>query len=171
MPTLHRNRRDRKRRAGLASIEIIVMLPVFIVMLLGVVYLHEQALARQSALVAARGCAFHYASLGCTDAAKRAPACQGLDVGRAASLEGYEASRFDEVADWPLLGAGLRALFGVGAVSRASREHAPLSGGAKVAVTESFYLVCNTESVSWKGRMEQLVCAAASKLGTDALCK
>lgn len=59
--------RGRRSRQGTASVEVIVMLPFFMIVFAGIFYMHSHYMGRQQAMLRARSCTWTYASGGCRD--------------------------------------------------------------------------------------------------------
>lgn len=57
--------RARLRRRGTASVEVLMMLPFFLIAYWGLYYMHGRYLGRQQALLRARSCTWTYAAEGC----------------------------------------------------------------------------------------------------------
>jgi hypothetical protein len=55
------------RRRGTASVEVVMMLPVFIVAFFGLYWMHSHYMARQQAMSRARSCGWVYAAGACED--------------------------------------------------------------------------------------------------------
>jgi hypothetical protein len=149
--------------------EIVVMLPVFILLFLGVLHIHSAGLARQNAQSAARACACHYAVNGCTEEAAKDPICDGLQVGKEGSVEGGDEdtkqaqdSIWDELSSWPVFGKVVSLLFGEGASARSEQVAQAFVGDHDRKVSGRFYMVCNTVSQSWSGKISELLCDAAN---------
>lgn len=160
---------------GTASVEIVVMLPVFILLFLGVMHIHSKGLAQQEAQTAARACAYYFAVNGCTDDAAEHPICDGIDVGKTAKIKDAGSDTEEhhgfltEVEGWPILGTAVQMLFGEGSRALAQREAQSFIGTEPSQVSGRFFMVCNTRSVSWSDRMGELLCGAASKLNVGKL--
>lgn len=171
--------RERARRAertrGTASVEIVVMLPLFVILLAGVYHLHASGSAALVAAERARGCAFQYAVNGCESAEKAelcrdAQAAKGNDVkseSDARSEGGDETSQelarsesiLDRVEDIPVLGALVRTLFGEGAVAVARTAAPGFMESEDGSVEKSYYIVCNTVSKGWSELIRDQVCS------------
>lgn len=67
MTTNKISRASRRRRAGTASVEVIVMLPLFLIAYSGIYYMYGHYMGRQQALLRARSCGWTYAAGGCAD--------------------------------------------------------------------------------------------------------
>jgi hypothetical protein len=149
---------------GTASVEIVVMLPVFLVLLLGTYYVHDVALARQRALSDARGCAYGYAVRGCPSDAAKVPGCKGLTAGLAGEVDGHHSDTEaqaqalkDDVGRFPVLSSAVDALFGKGGRARAKRSHRDLLGSEPGATEQSFYMTCNTVPSSFADHLWALL--------------
>jgi len=171
-------------RRGSASVEIVVMLPLFIVLFAGVYHLHSAGSAALVAAEAARGCAWQFAVTGCEDA-KRLELCQGASAAKgndvksesdarseagdetASELEESE-SVLDKIEDIPILGELVTMLFGEGAVAAAERKVPGFMRSEDVTMARAYYIVCNTVSKSWSDLMKDQVCAVMTdNLGMD----
>ncbi len=156
---------------GTASVEIVVMLPVFIILFLGVMHIHSIGLARQQAQTAARGCAYYFAVNGCTEGAAAAPICKGVDVAKIGDIPNdapgkkEDTAAIDEVKDWPLVGGLVTQLFGEGSRARSDQTARSFIGHEDRKVTGRFFMVCNTVSQSWSTKIEELLCGVARKAG------
>ncbi len=153
---------------GTASVEIVVMLPVFILLFLGVLHIHSAGIGQQEAQSAARACAYYYAVNGCTNDAAAHPVCEGLNVGKAAEAGSVKDAKDDtsvltEVESWPVLGDALKLLFGEGSRARAERQVQSFVGDGDSKAVGRFYLVCNTVSESWSEKISELLCAVAAR--------
>lgn len=170
--------RLRSDARGTASIEIVVMLPLFVLLLLAVYHLHTSGTAALLAAEQSRGCAFQYAVTGCAgvdglELCKGAYASKGADVKResdARNRAGDELNReldrnesiLDKVEDIPVLGGLVRMLFGEGALASSEREAPRFMGRESLALRSTYYVVCNTVSKSWEDLMRDQVCAVVT---------
>ncbi len=160
---------------GTASVEIVIMLPVFILLFWGVMHIHSIGLARQQAQSAARGCAYHFAVNGCTDDAAAAPICAGIDVSKVGDIpddapgKREDTSAIEAVKDWPLVGYLVERLFGEGSRARSEQTAKSFVGDEDSKVAGRFFLVCNTVSQSWSGKLTDLVCGVAKKAQFDGI--
>jgi hypothetical protein len=176
-----RGRRRRpawRARQGTASVEIVVMLPFFITLFAGIYYLHGLAMAVQQAGVASRSCVWAHAVAGCPKA--RPAICQNLNIDDAKVGEGgagetsgsgaesdgqYEhasseaSSTFDKIANIPIVGAAVRAMFGKGVRITAQRGAPGFMGQDRVTMSRSNYVVCNTVPQSWEESVSELFSA------------
>jgi hypothetical protein len=113
--------RCRQRRAGVATVEAVIVLPVFGILLVGTLLLHQLYSAHQKALVTARRCAFEYAVHGCVEVP---PSCRGRpttgqsDEGKERSQKivsdarVHEDNQFDVFAKVPVIGSAIDGIFG-----------------------------------------------------------
>jgi hypothetical protein len=165
----------RLRRAqcleGTASVEVVVMLPLFIALLFAVSYLHGLGSAFLEAKNAARACAWTHALRGCAD--RLPPVCKAIGLGKSdgmrLSLAGSELevrrdgtfelqrSYFDEVAAIPLVGAAVASVFGVGQRISATRTAPGYAGAREQVIAESVYVLCNSQAASWSDKVEELL--------------
>ncbi len=153
---------------GTASVEIVVMLPVFILLFLGVMHIHSTGIARQEAQSAARACAYYYAVNGCSDDAAKAAICKDIEVGKIGEIEKDSkdsASIVDKVGQWPILGPLVTQLFGEGSRALAERQAQAFVGDDDSKVSGRFYMVCNTVSQSWSGKVPEILCGAGDLIG------
>lgn len=154
----------RRTREGTASVEVVVMLPVFIVLVAGIFHVHGAAMARLEAREAARGCAYQFAMDACQRAEHAVDLCEGAEPARGAPLDGGASAEqargvFAELERWPVLGPLVAGVFGETASASATREgRGYLSSTREAGVdalpsvaTEGIYLVCNTEPRDWGG--------------------
>ena len=155
---------------GTASVEIVVMLPVFITLFLATFYLHDLGMAAQRAGVASRSCIWAHAVAGCPD--RRPAACDDLvlsdaQVGDPEDSEGAQdgsedvepnpsKSAFDRLADLPVVGAAIQALFGKGVRITATRSARAFMRSEYVSLSRSNYVVCNTVPATWSEKLDDL---------------
>lgn len=178
------SRRTRMRRRGSASVEIVVMLPVFVILFAGVYHLHASGSAALVAAERARGCAWQYAVNGCESVAKAelcrdAQAAKGDDVKAEsdARTEGSDEtseelarneSVFDRIEDIPVLGALVRTLFGEGAVAVARTAAPRFMQRESDSMEKTYYIVCNTVSKGWGDLIRDQVCGVVQgQLGLE----
>jgi hypothetical protein len=149
----------RPSQRGTASVEVVVMLPVFIILVAAIYHVHGVAMARLEARAAARGCAYQYAMDACQPAEHLVDLCTVAEPARGgAPLDGGDSAAqaggiFAELERWPVLGPAVISVFGETASASATSEgraHLAAEPDAGVA-TESIYLVCNTEPRDWGG--------------------
>jgi hypothetical protein len=86
------------RRRGTASVEVVMMLPFFIVVFFGIYWMHAHYAGRQQAMLRARSCAWVFAAGACEDKATL-DACLKDDGGR--SAEKGEKAQGSASGSWP----------------------------------------------------------------------
>jgi hypothetical protein len=156
-----RHRGARRRACGTASVEAVIALPVFIIVLSGVWFVRDRQLAIQSAANQARSCAWQYSANDCTEIPK---GCEGvlapgtapragnkvddaLNDAKKAVLAGGDSKGVIEKVATGLLGPAIDALFGRfvdGNTSRTLNRPGALGDGQTV-VTGSYHLACNLQ--------------------------
>jgi hypothetical protein len=157
-----------REQGGTSSVEIVVMLPVFIILFFAVSYCYAQAAAKQEALTAARGCAFQFAMNGCELSYSGVDLCASAEPRKLADVEGPESTGvFAKVEQIPLVGAAVETLFGEGAGAHATRSIPGFMGREDAPYKEHVYLVCNTKSRTIFGHVKDSFCDFA-KAVTDA---
>lgn len=153
----------KRRRAGTASIEIAVMLPVFIVLLFGALHLHRVTQTSLAVQQEARACAWQYALSGCRSAGTLCTQSKPVHEGAADS---EKKGAFSYIASIPVLGSIVAVVFGE-AMSAEARGSTPafMSAGKEDSVA-TIHLVCNTVSESWEKKIKDALCSMAdSALG------
>ena len=156
-------RRRANCQRGTASVEIVVMLPVFIALLAATYYVHDVARAGQRALGDARACAYHFVMRGCTPEAAASPICSGVQAATTDALDGYDddtrahRSVIDRLEDWPVFGAITEGLFGKAALASAQREHRGFTAARTGAQKHALYMVCNPPAPSFRDRVRELL--------------
>jgi hypothetical protein len=169
----------RMRRRGSASVEIVVMLPFFILLLLGVYHLHKVGSAALLATERARGCAFQFAVQGCRDADKATGLCAGAlarttdqleqaDQTRAGTAQGEALARpalSDKIEKIPLVGALWAGIFGEGSMADASVDTPLFGKQGTTPLTKSHYMVCNTVAKTWADLRKEQLCGLIGQLG------
>jgi hypothetical protein len=144
---------------GTSSVEVVVMLPMFIILLSAVYFCHARAAARHDALTAARGCAFQFAMNGCRSTQPDIDLCDGAQAQKLARIESGESTGvFSTIERIPLLGAPVKALFGEGARGQARRKSPGFMGADALEHDERVMLVCNTTSRSFLGHVKDSFC-------------
>lgn len=158
-----KNRRRAQR--GAAAVEAVIVLPVFVIVLLGLFYVRDQAIATQQAEQQARSCAWLWAAQACEgpipagcegkglltrdDAPDMPPPdLQGqLDEQLGRIEQGRDVSGGDVVMGivGPTLGNALEAAFGNATVAKTSRQvsHSPLFGPGQKTVNGRYRMACN----------------------------
>lgn len=108
----------RAQRRGTAMVEAMLVIPVLIIVLAGAAYLRELSVARASARLAARACAWQSAMRGCEGDASAACATPlpSHDDTRlpdiAATARAQAGGQVDPFGEFPILGEAFAALFG-----------------------------------------------------------
>ncbi len=158
-----RTSRVRQRRRwsqrGTASIEIVVMLPVFVVILACVFWLHGLGMTLQGVGMSSRGCAWAHALQGCPKALP--PVCGVLgsplesDGGKLEEISG--TGWFDKLDRIPILNLAVRSVFGHGKKISASQTHTGLAGTEGSTLFSTQYVLCNSVAESWSSKIEDLV--------------
>jgi hypothetical protein len=106
------------RHAGAAMVEATIVVPVFIVLLIGATYLRQLYVVRAETRLTARRCAYVYAIHGCRgrlpeECREDPPAAwaeAGPDIARTARVQA--GGDVDPFSDVPVLGEAFRMLFG-----------------------------------------------------------
>jgi hypothetical protein len=143
---------------GTASVEVVVMLPMFIVLLAAVYHCHARAAAKQDALTAARGCAYQFAMAGCRAAEPDIDLCAAAKAQTLARVEGEFTGVFSRIEAIPLLGEPVKALFGEGARAQAVTRSKGFMGSEPLEHEEQVVLVCNTTSRTLFGAVKDSFC-------------
>lgn len=145
--------RQRIRRRGAASVEAVVVLPVFIVLFISLFYVRDQVLAKQAAQERARTCAWLYSWNNCQFDEKLMPAeCDrkateapiGADAAEAVTEKLTGDGFFKDIVSG-MLDEALEAAFGRATDVKISREvtKPALYGGKTQALTGEYHLACN----------------------------
>jgi hypothetical protein len=175
-----------RRRQGTASVEIVIMLPIFLALLFAVTYLHGLGSAFQSAAMAARACAWSYALQGCQG--KVDSTCSQIPLGRPEGLRislpgseielkasgevDFDGSWFDAIAEMPLLGPAVKSVFGVGKRIKATRSYPKYMAKGNDTTTASTYVLCNVVAETWSNKVGDLLARVRDcNPKRDALCK
>lgn len=164
------SKRPRRTRAGAATVEAVILIPVLAVLWFGILYEQAHAAARQRARATARRCAWTHAVGGCDETpsdceglvhtAERAPtpadAPDDADADKAAEsviAEGLGAGVLDDV---PLLGPALDGLLGPATEFTAARsvERAGFAGTAR----GRFHLLCNAKPQEPRAAVGTMFC-------------
>jgi len=147
-------------------VEAVIMLPVFILILFGVLFAARMAETRQAALMAARACAWRYADAGC----RPVEGCEQVIVASADTgidndiRQRVEAESFlDTMTEIPLLGPAVEGIFGSAAVADAGRtvERPTVLGGGAIEIRGSYYLMCNERERTLGGLLREAFCSVA----------
>ena len=161
---MHSRRRRARKTAAAASVEAVLVLPVFALALLGVIFLHKLYVARCDARGLARRCALEYAMNGC----HRVPEGCGdalsplrLDAGAA------EASRLRNgsgnadsfgILDVPLIGDAIDALFGSATRARVEREVPRPWRSEPARALGEFTVLCNERPRDVGSAVQRVFC-------------
>jgi hypothetical protein len=137
---------------GVASVEAVLVLPLFVIFFVSLFYVRDLVVARQSAEAKTRTCVWLYSNENCD---RVPPGCeQTLLALRAAAekVDGRIESALSGASIWPIsiivsniLEPVLRAAFGkaVAANTPLTYQRPPLYGGDTGVATGSYYLACN----------------------------
>jgi hypothetical protein len=162
---LNKRKNDGLRRdlRGTASVEAAIILPFFILIFAGVMYMERLLESKQVALVFARRCAWQYSNNGCsekpTGCEKVVEHAGGSSNENEVSDKMREGGILDKLSDIPFIGKAISGLFGSALTSRATREviRAPMFGGGTVAVAGHYYLMCNEKDQTLEGILEGMM--------------
>jgi len=155
---------------GVATVEAVVVLPVFVIIFISLFYVRDIAVSKQAAEEHARTCAWLYSAqdcegaipTGCDDVLTNAPAPSiiapdvgkafhdGLDALEQGAKDGKAPSRATggklvSGAIAPLLGSALEAAFGraIDAKTEHPVQRPELFGGGQRAIQGHYHLACN----------------------------
>jgi hypothetical protein len=154
------SRATRARTRGTASIEAVIVIPVFIALFIGVAYVSRVAELGQSAEMTARSCAWLYSAQNCKGVP---PGCEGylrartavstggnkvddaLHGGKNSLPHGSSAQNFVSGVVGSLLESAIQDAFGrtLDASVPAATDQPELFGGKTVTVTGNYNLACN----------------------------
>lgn len=157
----HRSRgRSRPDTRGSATVEALVALPFFALILSALIFVGNRARDRQVMADDVRACAFLYAARGCSDPASLPPNCQalirpGLDAGDASDTGDARevdlgphvaADSLAVVADLPILGDVVTSLLGQPVRVASGEEHArpAMLGGGALTVQVHEDVLCSS---------------------------
>lgn len=141
-------KRDRTKIQGAAYLEAVIILPTFILIFAGVLFVQHLWEVRQTALITARRCAWQYSSSGCRESP---PGCEGVVSSRGSSDGDEQTSRLIKgkmlagLKELPVIGTAIEGLFGGALNSSASNTvtRPTVLGGGAARVKGDFYLLCN----------------------------
>jgi len=175
-----RTRAARTRRRGTASVEVVMMLPFFIILYAGIYYIHAHYIGRQQAQLRARACTWEFAASGCEDrrrleaclkdptdgeAPTDAPSVPGENEAPAVATSsvGGGSGVLDKLSKIPLLGGAITWLFGKPVTVTAGQlAHIPdkpsLDGTTAIRVSGKYYTMCNTVPKDWDDVAVQIFC-------------
>ena len=136
---------------GVATVEAVIVLPVFVILFVSVFYVRSQVLARQASESKARTCAWAYSMNNCNTVP---PGCEGLvkvvrESGPVADKVSQAASKATGGLAGPVvhqvLSPALDAAFGrsLDSNTQQSYERPPLYGGGTQSASGSYHLACN----------------------------
>lgn len=158
---------------GVASVEITVMLPVFIVLFCAGVHLEKVVTAGHRASARARACAWQWALTGCGDV--RPSLCAGVAQEgrdpRALESRGEAKSALEHIMRMPVLGEAVEAVLGRGASASAIEEVPRFRQAGHSEVAREIHLVCNPVPARWDDKLSELVCHVAGKVGLERVCR
>jgi len=156
---------------GAALIEAAVALSVLLTLLVGASYVQRLYLARQSALIDARRCAFLYAAAGCGD--ERPTGCDGVLEGTdapssdpdadaiTASIRDHQSSTaLDVLEQVPVLSAAIAGLFGTKTRALATRQvRSPFQAEDDRVLSGGVVLLCNERPIDPVAAAKAVMCS------------
>ncbi|MEY4513567.1 MAG: hypothetical protein RLZZ450_5689 [Pseudomonadota bacterium] len=183
-----RSLRNKRRLRGTASVEVVMMLPFFLIVYAGIYWMYGHYMGRQQAMLRARSCTWEYAAAGCQDS-ERYKTCLTAPTGGGApdveqsdqpvvasgagksGLEGEVAknevgtskvgkimNKFESV---PILGDALHYLFGTPVLGR-SRQPVRFGqnrfGPSEKAVPGAYSTLCNSVPKDWDKVAKDIFC-------------
>jgi len=185
---LRRSLHKRRRLTGTASVEVVMMLPFFLIVYAGLYWMYGHYMGRQQAMLRARSCTWEYAAAGCQDsdsykACLTGPARGGVpDVEQSdkpvapsgAAKAGAEGevdknevgtskvgkimNKFESV---PVLGDALHYLFGTPVLGRAKqsvRFSQKRILPTEVLVAGAYSTLCNSVPKPWDKVAKDIFC-------------
>lgn len=158
-------RRKRLRTRGAAMVEGTIMVPVFIILWVGVVYLQQLYAARGLARMEARRCAFEHAMSGCDGTPESCSAAPNVSTEQVATADKIVTHArtgtddFDPFQKVPVLGDAFRMLFGTTTGSTVEKRvpfpfNDQLAGVARGQVV----LLCNSKPATVFELAKQVIC-------------
>lgn len=144
---------SRVRARGAASVEAVVVLPVFLILFISLFYVRDQVLARQATQEQARTCAWLYSANNCEFDANSMPAyCDGVlskapfgsDATKAVTDKLIGKGTVNDVIN-EMLDSAVETVFGDAIDVKVAQEVArpELYGGKTQAVAGEYHLACN----------------------------
>jgi len=153
-------KRGRRRQRGAAMVEATIVVPVFILLLISVLYVRDQALTQHDLEMKARSCAWQFSAANC-DAVP--PGCEGiveqsttqnsagqevmdaLQGGKDQSVKHADKTGVVSKIIDSLLGPVLQAAFGRSLDATVAREfeRPAVFGGKTKTMTGRYHLACN----------------------------
>lgn len=158
----HATRRERRKvQRGTASLEALLLLPVFLILWLGVFHMYKVQGSVLIARAQARRCAWRYSNAGCRGAAP--PGCGDMSASDTALVAaGENDGNIDGVlAALGPLGSLFEGVLGSAANVRVSRDVKKTSPivAEDGAVGASIYLLCNEKNRSTAEIAQDTACA------------
>ena len=164
---------------GAAYTEVVLMMPVFISLFVGIGFFHQYYSARMDAATEARRCAWAYANGGCEDVP---PGCAGIVGGSGgaerrlsdSAVQGQVDDARQNVADMeremPLPGAATRIYEAILGSSTTARGSEPVTmpdwvGGGTRDARCGYTVVCNEEERTLGGLIHEAFCGSVGRLG------
>ena len=177
--------KHRERRRGTASVEVVMMLPFFILVFAGVYYMHGLYAGRQLAMTKARSCGWAYAKAGCRG--NRPAECPGPEGGNdpgGATVDPKDSASegmfqfIDDVGSIPVIGdilvAPFKELFGEPLATMARHQITqpkPSYGPDAFTVGGRYFTLCNTVRKDWDDVAKDVFCTFVRSLpGGSLLC-
>jgi hypothetical protein len=180
----------RKRRRGTASVEVVMMLPFFILVFAGLYYMHGLYAGRQLAMTKARACGWAYAKAGCQGTRpSECPGPEGGDPGGASVQAGQVAGNgnagtgsagqlVETIGAIPVIGnilvAPFEMLFGKPLTTNARHtinQPQPSYGPESFTVGGRYFTLCNTVRQTWTDVAQNIFCDFVRTLpGGGMLC-
>lgn len=139
---MHRTTQQTKRQHGTASLEALLVLPLFLLLWIGIHHMNRVHAGVLSTRGQARGCAWRYSNGGCRGDLPAACSATGAELSDASEAE---QSMLDTAMQNGVLRWAFEGLLGASITVHTSREvtqHAMLGEGP-VNVGSSLYLLCN----------------------------
>ncbi len=164
---------QRSRRVrGAASVEAVIVLPFFILIFAGVLYVHHLWENRQIALMTARQCAWLFSASGCDE---QPSGCEGLVHAAGAEEQQNEVTDeldggvIDQLSGIPFLGPAIRGIFGTALEANIERQtrRPPVLGGGRVPVAARYYMMCNEKAQTLGELISGSFCGLVSAITDD----
>lgn len=153
-------RAGRMRTRGTASIETVIVIPLFFILFIGVQYASHVAELGQGAEMTARSCAWLYSAKNCTEVP---PGCEGylsagttrsdtgnkvdeaLKGGKGGLIHGGNGGKFVSGVIGSLLESAIQDTFGrhLDTSVPAFADRPELFGGKQVTIAGNYHLACN----------------------------
>lgn len=180
-----RIQRARRQKRGTASVEVVVMLPFFILVYAGVYYMHGHYSGRQQAMLTARTCAWSFAAAGCPKSGEEdfkrclSPKGDGADLLELPADDSPPPTHdpdgvgskvghaLDTIQKIPVLGDAVGWLFGrplgASATQLVQLPRPAVSNTERIAVTGRYYTMCNSTPKSWSTLAKDIFCSVLGK--------